>query len=99
MSRYRGNGDTCPECGLTYKRCHTGLTWDDVFLGLRSPDPDPSTWRHVTRHTVLGKWHERKKELWRYHLDQCAEQARHDRAKRARKLAREETKRLSEVPF
>lgn len=72
MSRYHGNDQKCPSCGITYREMRTGLDWREVFLSLRSPDPNPSTWRRgISRHTVLGRWHERKLELWRYHVETC----------------------------
>jgi hypothetical protein len=31
---------------------------------LWSQSEDYRDWRHVTRHTVLGKWHEIKLKMW-----------------------------------
>jgi hypothetical protein len=33
---------------------------------------DPAEWHNKTRHTVLGKWHELKKQWWAHHLEECA---------------------------
>ena len=71
MSQYHGNDDECPECGLRYRDLRTGLTYEDVFLMFwRGPD-DPSQWRYKKRHTVLGKWHQIKREMWAQHLSEC----------------------------
>lgn len=71
MSRYHGNGETCPACGETYGNFRTGLTYRDVFIMLWSVDPDPETWQHKRRRTVLGRWHALKKEYWKWHLKEC----------------------------
>lgn len=72
MSRYRGNDEQCPHCGTSYAEFRTGLTYADVFVMLWSPEDDPSTWQYKRRRTVLGKWHQIKREWWKYHLsDGC----------------------------
>lgn len=74
MSRYRGNGDKCPHCGITYRRFPTGLTFAEVRVMLWSPEDDPNTWRYKRRRTVLGYWHMLKLEWWKYHIDRgCPE--------------------------
>lgn len=35
------------------------------------PAHDSSAWKYKGRHTVLGKWHQIKLELWEQHLGQC----------------------------
>ena len=64
-------GETCERCGMRYGDLDTGLTFAEVQQMLWSPDPDPSTWRHKGRHTVLGMWHQLKGELWIEHLATC----------------------------
>lgn len=72
MSRYVGNNDKCPHCGVRYKEFHTGLNYADVYLWFCTADPDPSTWRYKRRNTILGRWHQEKKEQWKRHItDQC----------------------------
>lgn len=58
-------------CGLTYKALRTGYTFATVRREMFTADPDPTTWRHKRRSSVLGFWHELKLGLWRYHLDLC----------------------------
>lgn len=59
---------TCHTCGMSYQEFRTGLTFATVrqmmFVG-----PDPSTWRHKRRHSVLGFWHELKQQLWLSHMN------------------------------
>ena len=69
MSKYRGNHDRCPHCGVKYKDFRTGFSYYDVFLMYWSADSDPNTWKYKRRSTVLGKWHQIKKELWEQHLN------------------------------
>lgn len=47
-----------------YDRFRTGLTFRDVQSMLYSYDPDPATWRHLSRGVVLGAWHQIKQEMW-----------------------------------
>ncbi len=61
----------CERCGLYYDDMLTGLTYGEVFEMLWEPSHDPSRWRYKRRHTVLGKWHQIKLELWEYHLETC----------------------------
>lgn len=57
-----------PGFGVTepppYDDFRTGLTFADVRQMLWSYDPDPSTWRHKRRHTVLGLWRQIKREMY-----------------------------------
>lgn len=69
MSRYRGNADECPHCGMKYGRFTTGLRYYDVFLMLKDYSNDPSDWTYKRRGTVLGKWHQIKKQMWEYHVE------------------------------
>ena len=74
MSSYRGNHDQCPSCGLTYGEFRTGMSYREVFELLMDNSDDPAEWHNKTRHTVLGKWHELKKQWWAHHLEECAMQ-------------------------
>jgi len=49
---------------MTYKEFKTGYTFADIRQMLWSYSEDPRDWRHVTRHTVLGKWREIKLKMW-----------------------------------
>lgn len=72
MSRYKGNGEACPVCGLTYGQFRTGFAWEDIWgLFYTAPDADPSTWVRKNRGRILGRWHQIKKELWAEHLEVC----------------------------
>jgi hypothetical protein len=63
------------KCGLCYKDMKTGFTFYDIRRFLWSYDEDPSTWRHVSRGTVLGKWCELKRQMWDEHVRGCDEAA------------------------
>ena len=63
--------ETCPGCGIRYKDLRTGKHWHDVRSCFWSPAPDPETWCHFTRRTVLGRWHEIKRSLWEQHIEGC----------------------------
>jgi hypothetical protein len=71
MSRYHGNEDECPVCGLKYRQLRTGYSYQDVFLMLWRGEDDPSEWVYKKRNTVLGKWHQIKQEMWSWHLREC----------------------------
>jgi hypothetical protein len=75
MSRYSGNGDRCPGCGMRYGDFRTGLTFQDVHDFLKDNEDDPSEWRYKRRGTVLGHWHQIKKEWWEKHCMDCMKQA------------------------
>jgi hypothetical protein len=80
VSRYAGNYDQCPHCGYF----STGLTYEDVFLMYWKGDDDSSQWRYKKRNTILGRWHQIKKEMWAAHLRQCKEIARYEKEMRER---------------
>ena len=71
MSRYAGNGERCPICGLTYGRFRTGLTFAEVRSWLWVGSDDPRDWKPKRRGSVLGLWHETKKMLWAEHIRGC----------------------------
>lgn len=64
---------TCPTCGVVYDDMRTGLTYSCIYSMLWSANPDQSQWRYKRRHTVLGLWHQIKREQWYNHLDWCEE--------------------------
>ncbi len=47
-----------------YDQFKTGLTYYEVWQVLRQ-EQEQGTRRHVTRHTVLGKWHEMKQAMYK----------------------------------
>lgn len=73
MSRYAGNSEMCPACGLKYADLRTGFSYAEVFQMLWTPSPEPSDWREKRRGSVLGKWYEIKQGAWADHLAQCSE--------------------------
>jgi hypothetical protein len=56
---------------MVYGKLRTGLTFAEVKAMLWSADSDPSTWRYRRRNTVLGKWHQIKREYWDCHVSTC----------------------------
>ena len=72
MSRYHGNSEACAGCGLTYGALRTGLEWSDIWIMYWTPQDAPSeTWRYKRRGTILGKWHQIKREMWAEHRAGC----------------------------
>lgn len=47
-----------------YNNFRTGLSFSEIFWMLRSPSEDPKDWPNITYHTVLGKWHQIKLEMF-----------------------------------
>jgi hypothetical protein len=58
----------CMSCGINYRDFHTGLNFAEVRRMMYSGSTDPSQWRSKRRRSVLGYWHELKRQLWLYHL-------------------------------
>ena len=69
MSCYSGNGDRCPYCELSYRDFRTGFTYRGIFELMMDCETDPKLWRNKRRRTVLGKWHQLKRELWTEHTE------------------------------
>lgn len=65
--------DKCPFCGLKYDDFRTGYTYKDIFNTFWVASDDQRLWKHKGRHTVLGRWMQTKRELWRDHLSICEE--------------------------
>ena len=63
----------CESCGLDYDNFETGENYQSVYDSLWKASDDPADWLNKGRHTVLGRWHEIKQEMWRDHLEQCSE--------------------------
>ena len=68
MSKYSGNHDQCPHCGMKYRDFRTGFSYNEVYQMYWSADNAPDTWKYKRRNTVLGKWHEIKKDMWKQHM-------------------------------
>jgi hypothetical protein len=47
-----------------YDRFRTGLTYQDVWQMLWSPDPDPKNWRRKSKGVVLSLWRQLKEDMW-----------------------------------
>lgn len=60
------------DCGCTYDRFSTGLTFGAVRQMMVTGDDDPSTWRNKSRRGVLGFWRELKLQLWASHVAECS---------------------------
>ena len=54
---------TCP-CGASYRDLKTGLTFAEVKAMMRVHSEDPRDWRYKRRRSVLGYWHQIKREMW-----------------------------------
>ncbi len=61
--------------GPLYDRFRTGLTYKEVRKMLWRSDPDYRTgnWKYKRRGTVLGMWHQMKKEMWNEAVRRCDE--------------------------
>jgi len=56
---------------VSYQDFRTGFTYADVYSLLWVGDDDPAAWRYKRRHTILGKWHQMKLEMWSEHIEAC----------------------------
>lgn len=61
----------CPNCGLKYKDFRTGETFQTVKDSLWVNSDDPNDWKYKRRHTILGRWHMLKIEMWKSHIESC----------------------------
>ena len=77
-ARSRRSGVECPYCGLDYDEMRTGLTYSDVYLLFWKGTEDSTQWVNKRRHTILGRWHQIKMEMWEEHLYFCEQQAEYD---------------------
>ena len=65
---------------ISYKDFRTDLTFYDVRQILWSWSDNPKDWKHVSRSTVLGKWHEIKRKMYACYLmelEECENQNQH----------------------
>lgn len=69
MSRYVGNADECPHCRMQYGKFRSGYSYYEVFELMKDYSPDPADWKYKRRGTVLGKWHQIKREAWKRHIE------------------------------
>lgn len=58
---------------LSYGEFRTGLTFLDVRQCLHVYSDNYKDWRHVTRHTVLGKWREIKLKMYAQYVKENEE--------------------------
>lgn len=65
------NDMVCPTCGIHYNDFRTGFIFADIFAMFWRPEHDPKQWVYKRRNTILGRWHQIKKEMWEEHLEQC----------------------------
>lgn len=65
--------DTCRGCGLRYSDMRTGMTYADVFAQFWVCDDDRRKWHPKRRRTILGRWHEIKRDMWAEHIAACEE--------------------------
>lgn len=99
QSRYKGNDEQCPGCGLTYGDFKTGHTYYEVWMLLwNPPDTPPSEWKYKRRGTVLGKWFELKQSGWGRHIEFCGKTAIDEDFDSERAIALDDPD-LSDVPF
>jgi len=50
-----------------YSKSGFGETVSSMFVD----SDDPADWKYKRRHTVLGKMHAHKLELWKHHTEHC----------------------------
>ena len=55
----------CQKCNLTYCNFRTGYDFGSIRSLLWVNSENPNDWKHKRRRTVLGLWHEIKKNLWK----------------------------------
>lgn len=53
-----------------YDRFRTGLTFADVKEMLKSHSTDPKDWKYRRRGTVLGFWHQLKRQMYEQMKDE-----------------------------
>jgi hypothetical protein len=59
MSKF-GTRRNCPD----YDKFKTGLTYQDVYCMMMDESEDREDWKYKRRGTVLGRWHQIKKEMF-----------------------------------
>lgn len=97
QSKYKGNSEQCPGCGLTYGNFKTGFTYYEVWMMLwNPPETEPTEWTYKRRGTVLGKWFEIKQSYWERHTETCGKEAPEEKPVEAIKVNDPD---MSDVPF
>lgn len=73
MSRYYGNHERCPSCGMLYRdfRCTAFTCFQEVKDSLWIDSDNSDDWKYKRKGTVLGRWHMAKKREWEEHLVIC----------------------------
>ena len=73
MSRYSGNNDRCPVCGIRYRdfRCAEITSWQEALESMWSASDNPKDWRNKRKGGVLGYWYRQKQREWDYHIETC----------------------------
>lgn len=60
-------------CQIEYKDFKTGFTFNDIRQMLWRESQEKrekeNHYMFITRHTILGRWHELKKRMWKEHCD------------------------------
>jgi hypothetical protein len=54
---------------VPYDEFPTGLTYPEVLAMFWMDDSDSSKWKYKRRNTILGKWHQIKKEMYEEYLN------------------------------
>jgi hypothetical protein len=104
VSRFRGNEEACPVCGLVYKDFRVildaqPLTYAEVRMLLWVADPDYTKWKYKRRRTVLGLWHQLKQTAWKEHLLECERIQMYREARERHPEEQAELDDLSDIPF
>lgn len=63
--------DMC-NCQIEYRDFKTGMTFNEIRQMLKAEAKrkyQKGQYMFITRHTVLGRWHQLKKELWKNFQD------------------------------
>jgi len=72
VSRYSGNNEKCPKCGIRYKDFRASITsFQEAKDAMFVVSEDSKDWRYRRKNGVLGYWHSVKKKEWKYHLEEC----------------------------
>lgn len=61
----------CPNCKQSYAEFRTGYTYRDIFEMRWKPADPQSAWLYKRKRSILGMWHQLKKEMWLEHLANC----------------------------
>lgn len=99
QSRYGGNSEACPVCGLTYGNFKTDLSYFEVWMAYFTPKDTPeSEWKYTTRGVILGRWFEIKQEEWKRHKEYCEQQTEYESREEVEWIGLDDPD-MSDVPF